>query len=79
MPLFTLSATKLFMKISNPQNSRYCKHTVEIKELAHCENPMYFILCERSYHHNHVNVDALAADTANVDDDTMALYLGYYD
>jgi hypothetical protein len=39
----------------------------------------YFHLCERSYHHNHVNVDALAADTANVDDDTMALYLGYYD
>jgi hypothetical protein len=42
MSLFTLSATKHFMKIINPQNSRCCKHTVEIKELAHCENQRVF-------------------------------------
>jgi hypothetical protein len=44
MILFKLSATKPFTKAFNPQNSRYCEHTVEIKELTHCENPMCFIL-----------------------------------
>jgi len=38
-----------------------------------------FHLDERDYHHNRVDVDALAVGIADVDEDTMALYLGYYD
>jgi hypothetical protein len=33
----------------------------------------------RGYHHDREDVDALAAGTANVDEDPMALYLGYFD
>jgi hypothetical protein len=39
----------------------------------------HFHLCGRGYHNDRVNVDALAAGTTNVDDDPVALYLGYYD
>jgi hypothetical protein len=38
-----------------------------------------FHLCGRGQHHNHVDVDVLDAGTMDVDDDPMALYLGYYD
>jgi hypothetical protein len=34
----------------------------------------YFLLCELGYHYDHVDVDALAVGTANVDDDPVALY-----
>jgi hypothetical protein len=39
----------------------------------------YFHLCERGYHHDRVDIDALAAGIVDVDDDLMALYLRYYD
>jgi hypothetical protein len=39
----------------------------------------YFLLYECGYHHDRVDVDALAAGTTDVDEDSMALYLGYYD
>jgi hypothetical protein len=39
----------------------------------------HFHLCGRGYHHDRVNVNALAAGTADVDEDLVALYLGYYD
>jgi hypothetical protein len=39
----------------------------------------YFQLCERGYHHDRVDVDALAAGIAELDEDPMALCLGYYD
>jgi hypothetical protein len=39
----------------------------------------YFDLLERSYHHDRVDIVALAIGTAYVDEDPMALYLGYYD
>jgi hypothetical protein len=39
----------------------------------------YFHLCGRGYHHDHVDVDALATGTADVDKDPVALYLGYCD
>jgi hypothetical protein len=32
---------------------------------------------ERGDHHNHVDVDVVAADTAKVDENPVALYLGY--
>jgi hypothetical protein len=38
-----------------------------------------FHLCERDCHHNRVDVDALAACTADVNEDPVALYLRYYD
>jgi hypothetical protein len=38
----------------------------------------YFHLCEHGYHHNRIDADALAAGTADVDEDPLALYLGYY-
>jgi hypothetical protein len=37
----------------------------------------YFHLHKRGYHHDRVDVDALATGTADVDDDPMAMYLGY--
>jgi len=40
---------------------------------------LYFHLCECGYHHDCVDVDALAAGTVDVDEDPVALYLGYYD
>jgi hypothetical protein len=39
----------------------------------------YFHLCECGYHHDRVDADALIASIANVDEDLVALYLGYYD
>jgi hypothetical protein len=39
----------------------------------------YFHLCEHGCHHYCVDVDALFAGTSNVDDVSVALYLGYYD
>jgi hypothetical protein len=38
-----------------------------------------FHLCERGDHHDHINDDVMAVGTTKVDDDPMALYLGYYD
>jgi len=35
----------------------------------------YFHLCGRGYHHDHVDVDALTATTADVDENPVALYL----
>jgi hypothetical protein len=37
-----------------------------------------FHLCRRGKHHDHVDVVPLAASIADVDDNPMALYLGYY-
>jgi hypothetical protein len=39
----------------------------------------HFHLCRRGHHHDHVDVNALAAGTVDVDENPMALYLGYYD
>jgi hypothetical protein len=39
----------------------------------------YFHLYERGYYHDRVDVDVLAASTADGDDDLVALYWGYYD
>jgi hypothetical protein len=39
----------------------------------------YFHLCKRGYQHDCVDADALAAGTAAVDEDPVAMYLGYYD
>jgi hypothetical protein len=39
----------------------------------------YFHLCERGYHHDDVDADALDAGIADVDVNPVALYLGYYD
>jgi hypothetical protein len=39
----------------------------------------YFHLCEHGYHHDRVDVDDLAAGTVDVNEDLVALYLGYYD
>jgi hypothetical protein len=39
----------------------------------------YFHLCGCGYHHNHVDEVYLAPGTPEVDDDPVALYLGYYD
>jgi hypothetical protein len=39
----------------------------------------YFYLCGHGYYHDRIDVDALAASTADVDEDPMALYLRYYD
>jgi hypothetical protein len=39
----------------------------------------HFHLCERGYHHDRVDINAFVAGTTNVDDDLVALYLGYYD
>jgi hypothetical protein len=39
----------------------------------------YFHICERGYHHNRVDANALAAGTSDVDEDLVAIYLGYYD
>jgi hypothetical protein len=58
-----------------------------MKKLAHCENlwvytakfvDSYFNICERDYHCNCIDVDALAVGTADIDKDPMALYFGYY-
>lgn len=38
----------------------------------------HFHLCGHGYHHDGVDIDALAAGTADVDDDPVVLYLGYY-
>jgi hypothetical protein len=39
----------------------------------------YFHLCECGYHHDCVVVDALAVGIADVDNDPVAFYLGYYE
>jgi hypothetical protein len=39
----------------------------------------YFHLCKCGYHHNRVDEVPLVAGTPNMDDDPVALYLGYYD
>jgi hypothetical protein len=39
----------------------------------------HFHLCRHGYHHNCVDIDALATGTANVNEDPVALYLEYYD
>jgi hypothetical protein len=38
-----------------------------------------FHLCRCGYHHNHVDVIPVIADTSEADDDPVAYYLGYYD
>jgi hypothetical protein len=39
----------------------------------------YFYLCGCGYHHDCVDVDALVAVTTDVNEDPVALFLGYYD
>jgi uncharacterized membrane protein len=39
----------------------------------------YFRLCEHGYHNDPVNINGLVAGTADVNEDPVALYLGYYD
>jgi len=39
----------------------------------------HFHLCGRGHHHDHIDVDALAASTSDIDDDLVALSFGYYD
>jgi hypothetical protein len=39
----------------------------------------FFHLCERGYHHNHVDSVIMITSTAEADDDPVTLYLGYYD
>jgi hypothetical protein len=39
----------------------------------------YFHLCGHGYHHNCVDTATLAAGTADVDEDPVALYLEYYE
>jgi len=39
----------------------------------------FFHLYGCGYHHNHIDATPLAAGTFEVDDDPVALYLGYYD
>jgi hypothetical protein len=39
----------------------------------------YFHLYECGYHHNLVDIDALAASIADIDEDLVVLHLGYYD
>jgi hypothetical protein len=36
-------------------------------------------LCKRDNHHDHVDAYVVVVGTADVDDDSVALYLGYYD
>jgi hypothetical protein len=38
-----------------------------------------FHLCKCGDHHDHVDVDVVGASTVEVDEDPVALYLGYYD
>jgi hypothetical protein len=38
----------------------------------------YFYLCGRGYHHDRVDVDVLVVGTADVNEDPVALYFGYY-
>jgi hypothetical protein len=38
-----------------------------------------FHLCEHGDPHDHVDVDVVAAGTAEVNEDPVALYFGYYD
>jgi hypothetical protein len=39
----------------------------------------FFHLYRCGYHHNRIDAILLAASTPEVDDDPVALYLGYYD
>jgi hypothetical protein len=39
----------------------------------------HFHLCGRGYHHDRVDDEVLAASIADIDDDPVALYLGYND
>jgi hypothetical protein len=39
----------------------------------------YFHICKRGYHHGRVDADALATGITDVNEDPVALYLGYYD
>jgi len=39
----------------------------------------YFYLCECGYHHDCVDTNALTVSIADVDEDHVAVYLGYYD
>jgi hypothetical protein len=39
----------------------------------------YSHICERGYHHDRVDADVLAAGTADVNEDLVTIYLGYYD
>jgi hypothetical protein len=39
----------------------------------------YFHLCGRGKNHNRIDANALAVGTADVDEDHLALYSGYYD
>jgi len=74
--------------------SYYCKRKTKrkvgsIRKLSECYtieasalcteavNP-YFHLYECGYHYNRINDTHLAAGTPDMDDDTIALYLGYY-
>jgi hypothetical protein len=39
---------------------------------------LFFYLYRCGYHHNRIDATPLAASTPEVDDDPVALYLGYY-
>jgi hypothetical protein len=70
-------------------NSYYSKRKVEKKRVGSLWKfsefytaefvDSHFHLCGRGNHHNRVDIDALGASTVDVDDDSVALYLGYYD
>jgi hypothetical protein len=52
-------------------------YTTEASVLC-IEAVSYFHLYGYRYHHNHIDVVPLAAGTPEMDDDPVALYLGYY-
>jgi hypothetical protein len=76
------------ISIRHAISSCYSKHKVEKKVVSLCKISefyttefvySYFHLCRSGYHHDRVDVDALAAATVDVDEDLMTLYLGYYE
>jgi hypothetical protein len=87
--MFTISATKHFKRKIHTNSSCYSKRKVESKRVGSLWKlsefyfsefmDLYFYLCECDYHHDCVDIDASAVGTAYVDEDLMALYLGYYD
>jgi hypothetical protein len=70
-------------------NSYYSKRKVEKKRVDLLWKLSEFYIVEfvdshfhlygRGYHHDSVNTDALATGSFDIDDDLVALYLGYYD
>jgi hypothetical protein len=86
--VFTTLATKHFKRKTLKNSSYYSKHKVEKKRVGSLLKlsefytagfVSYFHLCRCDYHHDCVDVDVVAIGTADVDKDSVALYLGYYD